>query len=76
MMCGDKWLETGNPFFDDRPPSKNDLLKEITDLKADLDRLHRERDNFQMQCAAMAEENQRLVEENNTLRQALNEVHD
>jgi len=35
------------------------LLKgEIERLKEDLDRLHRERDSFQRQCAVMAEENQ------------------
>jgi FtsZ-binding cell division protein ZapB len=34
------------------------LLKgEIERLKEDLDRLHRERDSFQRQCAVMAEEN-------------------
>jgi len=32
-------------------------------LKADLDRLHRERDNFQQQCSAMAEENLRLMQQ-------------
>ena len=37
--------------------------KEITTLKKDLDRLHRERDSFQMQCAAMAEENLRLMQQ-------------
>lgn len=50
--------------------------KQIAQLQSDLDRLHRERDSFQRQCAVMAEENQRLIDENNTLRQALNEVHD
>lgn len=64
MMCGEKWLETGDPFVD------------IQKLKSDLDRLHCERDSFQMQCAAMAEENQRLVDENNSLKVALNEVGD
>ena len=34
------------------------LLKgEIERLKEDLDRLHRERDSFQRQCAVMSEEN-------------------
>jgi len=64
MMCGEQWLEKGNPFVD------------VKQLKQDLDRLHRERDNFQLQCSVMAEENQRLIDENNALRQALNEVHD
>ena len=64
MMCGEQWLEKGDPFVD------------IQKLKNDLDRLHRERDSFQQQCAAMAEENIRLVEENNALKTALNEVSD
>ena len=37
--------------------------KEITALKVDLDRLHRERDNFQQQSSAMASENERLSDE-------------
>ena len=37
--------------------------KEITALKNDLDRLHRERDSFQQQCSAMAEENLRLMQQ-------------
>ena len=37
--------------------------KELTILKNDLDRLHRERDNFQQQCSAMAEENLRLMQQ-------------
>lgn len=32
-------------------------------LKADLDRLHRERDSFQQQASAMASENERLQDE-------------
>ncbi len=36
---------------------------EIKTLKNDLDRLHRERDNFQQQCSAMAEENLRLMQQ-------------
>ena len=33
------------------------VLGEMERLKEDLDRLHRERDSFQRQCAVMAEEN-------------------
>jgi len=33
------------------------VLGEMERLKDDLDRLHRERDSFQRQCAVMAEEN-------------------
>ena len=37
--------------------------KEITALKNDLDRLHRERDSFQQQARVLAEENERLHDE-------------
>jgi FtsZ-binding cell division protein ZapB len=37
----------------------------IEQLKADLDRLHRERDSFAQQCSVMAEENSRLLDEKN-----------
>ena len=37
--------------------------KEITALKNDLDRLHRERDSFQQQALVLAEENERLHDE-------------
>lgn len=39
------------------------LVNEVLTLKQDLDRLHRERDSFQQQCAAMASENERLNDE-------------
>jgi len=38
----------------------NEADAEIERLKADLDRLHRERDSFQEQCRVMAEENAKL----------------
>ena len=37
--------------------------KELTILKNDLDRLHRERDSFQQQARVLAEENERLHDE-------------
>ena len=44
------------------------LLKgEIERLKEDLDRLHRERDSFQRQCAVMAEENQQWEQDSKRL---------
>ena len=44
------------------------LLKgEIERLKEDLDRLHRERDAFQRQCAVMAEENTVLEQDSKRL---------
>ncbi len=48
--------------------------KEITALKNDLDRLHRERDNFQQQARVLAEEVNRLTDENMSLMAALSEV--
>jgi len=44
------------------------LLKgEIERVKEDLDRLHRERDSFQRQCAVMAEENTVLEQDSKRL---------
>ncbi len=68
------WLESQKKcFFCDRPDPRDEKIKL---LKSDLDRLHRERDNFQMQCAAMAEENYRIKSVLFSLEQALNEVRD
>lgn len=48
------------------------LMKgERESLKSDLDRLHRERDNFQQQCSVMAEENSRLEARIKTLENVL-----
>ena len=55
----------------------NDLKSDhIQQLKADLDRIHRERDSFHIQCSAQAEEIERLNEEVKSLKTALSEVHD
>ena len=43
------------------------VLGEIERLKEDLDRLHRERDSFQRQCAVMAEENQQWEQDSKRL---------
>ena len=51
-LCGERWLETGSPFMSDK--------EQIEILKADLDRLHRERDSFQQQARVLAEEVERL----------------
>ena len=48
--------------------SIDSLIKgEMERLKADLDRLHRERDAFQRQCAVMAEENTVLEQDSKRL---------
>lgn len=55
----------------------NDLKSDhIKQLKADLDRIHRERDSFHIQCSAQAEEIERLNEDVKSLKAALSEVHD
>ncbi len=51
-LRGELWLETGSPFMSDK--------EQIEKLKADLDRLHRERDSFQQQARVLAEEVERL----------------
>jgi len=43
------------------------VLGEMERLKADLDRLHRERDAFQRQCSVMAEENTVLEQDSKRL---------
>lgn len=48
--------------------------RRLTILKNDLDRLHRERDNFQQQARVLAEEVNRLTDENMALMAALSEV--
>jgi len=42
-------------------------LGEMERLKADLDRLHRERDAFSRQCSVMAEENQQWEQDSKRL---------
>lgn len=69
------WLKTNeiHEWFAARPDPRDE---QITALKADLDRLHRERDNFHIQCGTQAEEIERLNEEVKSLKVALSEVHD
>jgi len=43
------------------------VLGEMERLREDLDRLHRERDSFQRQCAVMAEENQQWEQDSKRL---------
>lgn len=53
-LCGELWLETGSPFLSDK--------KQIEILKADLDRLHRERDSFQEQARCLAESSDTITD--------------
>ncbi len=48
--------------------------KEITALKNDLDRLHRERDSFQQQARVLAEEYECLHDELKRIKSAINKL--
>jgi len=64
MMCGEKWLETGNPFTEgDMSESKIEwlkaensrLMKQVEQLMKDVHRIDSARQSAVSQCAAMAE---------------------
>ena len=84
-LCGEKWLETGNPFVgDDMSESKEEwykvenarLAKQVEQLIKDLHRIDAARQAAVSQCAVMAEEIERLNEDVKSLKAALSEVHD
>ena len=62
-LAFDVWLESVKVNWD-KEAQQVGLLVDISDenkiLKADLDRLHRERDSFQQQARVLAEEVERL----------------
>ena len=85
LMCGDRWLETGNPFVgDDMSESQIEwlkaenarLMKENEQLMKDVHRIDAARQSAVSQCAAMAEEIEGLNEDVKSLKAALNEVRD
>lgn len=85
LMCGEKWLETGNPFVEgDMSESKIKwykaenlrLTKENEQLMRDVHRIDSARQSAVSQCAAMAEEIERLNDGVKSLKVALSEVHD
>lgn len=85
LMCGDRWLETGNPFAEgDMSESKEEwykvenarLAKQVEQLIKDLHRIDAARQAAVSQCAAMAEEIEQLNEDVKSLKAALSEVHD
>jgi len=64
MMCGEKWLETGNPFTEgDMSESQIEwlkaensrLMKQVEQLMKDVHRIDSARQSAVSQCAAMAE---------------------
>ena len=85
LMCGDRWLETGNPFAEgDMGESQIEwlkaensrLMKENEQLMKDVHRIDSARQSAVSQCAAMAEEIEQLNEDVKSLKAALSEVHD
>ena len=85
LMCGEKWLETGNPFVEgDMSESQIEwlkaenlrLTKENEQLMKDVQRIDSARQAAFKQCAAMAEEIEQLNEDVKSLKAALSEVHD
>ena len=85
LMCGDRWLETGNPFVgDDMSESQIEwlkaenarLMKENEQLMKDVHRIDSARQAAFKQCAAMAEEIEQLNEDVKSLKAALSEVRD
>ena len=63
LMCGEKWLETGNPFVEgDMSESKEAwliaenerLTKEVEQLVRDMHRIDTARQAAAIQCAALA----------------------
>ena len=72
MMCGEKWLETGNPFTEgDMSESKIEwlkaensrLMKQVEQLMKDVHRIDSARQAAVSQCAVMAEEIEQLNED-------------
>ena len=85
LMCGDRWLETGNPFVEgDMGESKEEwykvenarLTKENEQLMKDVHRIDAARQAAVSQCAVMAEEIEGLNEGVKALKAALSEVRD
>ena len=85
LMCGEKWLETGNPFTEgDMSESQIEwlktenarLTKENEQLVRDMHRIDSARQAAFKQCAEMAEEIEGLNEDVKSLKAALSEVRD
>jgi hypothetical protein len=83
LMCGDRWLETGNPFVEvDMSESQVEWLKaenqrlskQVESLMSDTHRLDSARQAAVNQSRVLAEEVNRLTDENMALMAALSEV--
>ena len=82
-MCGEQWLETGNPFIEvDMSESQVEWLKaenqrlskQVESLMSDVHRIDNARQSAVNQARALAEEVNRLTGENMALMAALSEV--
>ena len=83
FMCGEQWLETGNPFVEvDMSESQVEwlkaenerLTKQVQQLMSDTHRLDSARQSAVNQARILAEEVNRLTDENMALMAALSEV--
>ena len=84
MMCGEQWLETGNPFLETEEmgesqiewlKAENDrLTKQNQQLISDTHRLDSARQAAVNQARVLAEEVNRLTDENMALMAALSQV--
>ena len=83
FMCGEQWLETGNPFVEvemsesqiEWLKAENDrLTKQVQQLISDTHRLDSARQSAVNQARVLAEEVNRLTDENMSLMAALSEV--
>ena len=83
FLCGEQWLETGNPFVEvgmsesqiEWLKAENQRLsKQVESLMSDVHRLDTARQVAVNQSRALAEEVDRLTDENMALMAALSEV--
>lgn len=83
FMCGEQWLETGNPFVEvemsesqvEWLKAENErLTKQVQQLMSDTHRLDSARQAAVNQSRVLAEEVNRLTDENMALMTALSEV--